>query len=490
MRCAFQIYLLYHLVIPIRLFSEQIFDFEVTEDISEGTLVGKIALESILSYRLNGHNQFASVDVQTGEVRISAPLDRETIEPNGTIILILTAEPTTIIAVRINVLDINDNSPAFPQNIWSNVSIVESAVIGSRIHLQSANDPDSAENGTIANYKLEGGEEFFTLIRSSNSSDGDILLLELLTKLDHETKDLFILNISAYDGGNPSRSGYCIVYVNVLDVNDNSPVFRQPRYDVQLNRSILSNATILHVEATDADTGNNSRINYHITTNPSKYFQIDHDTGAITIQYMALNCSEDSCLQNCSEMCILTVEAEDQGEPKLIGRTLVYVHLTNTNLHDPEINFRIYPIGSKFASISSETAIGSAIAVITANDRDDGQNVQISIIDGNSENYFRLESGKNYGILRQNRLVDKSMEHFLLKFCATDDGMPPRSSERNLKISVMKLNDTAPVLKEKFIKVNILETSLAGSFVAAVQTSTEEDLHFRLLKMAKMTNYF
>lgn len=74
--------------------------------------------------------------------------------------------------------------------------------------------------------------------------------------------------------------------------------------------------------------------------------------------------------------------------------------------------------------------------MITANDRDSGQNVHISIISGNNENYFRLESGKNYGILRQNRLVDKPIEQFLLKFRATDNGVPPRSLERDLKVNI------------------------------------------------------
>ncbi|VBB26047.1 unnamed protein product [Acanthocheilonema viteae] len=490
MRCALQISVIYYLIIPIRLFSEQNFDFEVPEDAPEGTLIGKITLESNLTYRLSGHHQFVSVDIKTGEVHISAPLNREAISPNGTIILILTAELTTIIAVRINVLDINDNSPMFPSK-YVNVSIVESAVIGSRIRLQPANDPDLAENGTIVNYVLKGGEEFFTLVRSSNSTGGDILLLELLAKLDRETKDLFILNISAYDGGNPPRSGYCTVYVNVLDANDNPPKFHQPRYDVQLNGSILSDVTILRVEATDADVGDNGRISYNLTTNPSQYFQIDHRTGVITVQYSALNCSEDGCLPDCSGMCVLMVEAEDQGEPKLIGRTLVYIHLTDTNLHDPEINFRIYPTGSEFASISSETTIGSTVAVITANDRDYGQNVQISIINGNDENYFRLESGKNYAILRQNRLVDKPIEQFLLKFYATDDGVPPRSLERDLKVYVMKLNDTAPVLEEKFKKVSIFENSPVGSFVAAVRASSAgEDLHFSIIEDGKNDDLF
>uniref|UniRef100_A0A0R3RQB5 Cadherin-related tumor suppressor n=1 Tax=Elaeophora elaphi TaxID=1147741 RepID=A0A0R3RQB5_9BILA len=489
MRCALQISLLCCFVIPTRSFSEQNFDFEVPEDIPEGTLIGKIPLESNLSYRLNGYNQFATVDVETGEVHISAPLNRETISPNGTIILILTAEPIAIIAVRINVLDINDNSPTFPSK-YMNVSIVESAVIGSTIRLQPASDPDLAENGTIVNYELEGGEEFFKLVRSSSSINGDVLLLELLAKLDRETKDLFILNISAFDGGNPPRSGYCIVYVNVLDVNDNSPTFHQPRYDVQLNGSTLSDVAVLRVEATDADSGNNGRISYRLATSPSQYFQIDRETGAITIQYTALNCSEDGCLPDCSEMCVLTVEAEDQGEPKLIGRTLVYIHLTNTNLHDPEINFRIYPTGSEFASISSETAVGSTVAVITASDRDDGQSVQISLISGNSENYFRFESGKNYGILRQNRLVDKPIEQFLLKFVATDDGVPTRSSEHHLKVFVMKLNDTAPVLEENFIKVSVFENSPTGSFVGLVRATAEDDLYFSIIENGKNDELF
>lgn len=79
-------------------------------------------------------------------------------------------------------------------------------------------------------------------------------------------------------------SGYCIVYVSVLDANDNPPTFRQPRYDIQLNGSVLSDATVLRVEATDADAGNNGHISYYLRTNPFEYFQIDHDTGDITIQ--------------------------------------------------------------------------------------------------------------------------------------------------------------------------------------------------------------
>lgn len=83
--------------------------------------------------------------------------------------------------------------------------------------------------------------------------------------------------------------------------------------------------------------------------------------------------------------------------------------------------------------------MGTTIAVITASDLDDGQSVRISVTGGNEESYFLLQSGTNYGVLRQNRLLDKPMEQFLLKFCATDNGVPPRSSERMLQVDILQI---------------------------------------------------
>lgn len=70
----------------------------------------------------------------------------------------------------------------------------------------------------------------------------------------------------------------------MLDANDNAPIFKQPRYDVQLNGTVPSGTTILRVQATDADAGDNGLITYRLTTNPFKQFQIDEDTGDISVQ--------------------------------------------------------------------------------------------------------------------------------------------------------------------------------------------------------------
>lgn len=43
------------------------------------------------------------------------------------------------------------------------------------------------------------------LVRSTSHSGDDVLLLELTESLDREQKDLYVVNVSASDGGNPPR---------------------------------------------------------------------------------------------------------------------------------------------------------------------------------------------------------------------------------------------------------------------------------------------
>jgi len=60
----------------------------------------------------------------------------------------------------------------------------------------------------------------------STSGSGELRLV-LVRPLDRERVDSYRLRIMAADGGAPSRSGVVDVFVDVLDVNDNSPVFER-----------------------------------------------------------------------------------------------------------------------------------------------------------------------------------------------------------------------------------------------------------------------
>ena len=53
------------------------------------------------------------------------------------------------------------------------------------------------------------------------------------------------------------------ILVNVMDINDNSPVFKDPQYNLQVPEN--SQYSVVHtVMASDADTGKNGMVTYNI----------------------------------------------------------------------------------------------------------------------------------------------------------------------------------------------------------------------------------
>lgn len=68
-------------------------------------------------------------------------------------------------------------------------------------------------------------------------------------------RQLYILKVAAHDGGNPSRSTTTLVYMNVLDVNDNQPVFDPASYAQQVFENVGVGFTVINVSATDIDSG-------------------------------------------------------------------------------------------------------------------------------------------------------------------------------------------------------------------------------------------
>ena len=74
--------------------------------------------------------------------------------------------------------------------------------------------------------------------------------LRLQFQLEH-----YVLTVKAQDGGTPSLSTTVTVYMNVLDVNDNAPVFDPSSYDCQVWENGTIGTSVLTVQATDLDSG-------------------------------------------------------------------------------------------------------------------------------------------------------------------------------------------------------------------------------------------
>lgn len=84
--------------------------------------------------------------------------------------------------------------------------------------------------------------------------------LKLARELDRETRSQYDLTLIAWDGGQPPQSGSLAIVINVVDANDNSPIFTRPEYVVQLRESTPRGTAIVRVSATDLDTGLNGQV--------------------------------------------------------------------------------------------------------------------------------------------------------------------------------------------------------------------------------------
>lgn len=126
--------------------------------------------------------------------------------------------------------------PTFPSP-FQNVSLSESSRIGHQLVLSPASDNDSGANGRIVNYTISSGNEENKFNLNFFGED-NALLLELIAPLDREEKSLYILNISAEDGGIPKQTGFVTIFVHVIDSNDNSPIFNESDYHVTIGENI------------------------------------------------------------------------------------------------------------------------------------------------------------------------------------------------------------------------------------------------------------
>ncbi|XP_049764629.1 cadherin-related tumor suppressor-like [Schistocerca cancellata] len=461
---------------------------QVAEGAPVGTLVGAIPTQPGFTYRFNEAPREFSLDARSGAIRTAAELDREALRSDRYDLVVLSSQPTYPIEVRISVLDVNDNAPAFPEPSIA-VSFSESAAPGTRLLLDAASDADAGANGVSDDYRIVAGnrdDKFRLVVTESPAAAGEppyaYLHLETTARLDREQVACYRLNVSARDGGDPPRFGFLLVNVTVLDVNDNPPIFDHSDYTVSLNESAPPGTHVLQVTATDSDVGDNARIAYYLSEG-ERQFAVDAETGDITTAE-PLACPQQSCasarpggLGGCPKSCVFTVFARDHGSPRQDGRTYVTVNLLDANDHDPVIKFRYFPSTSGFATVDENAANGSVVAAVSVVDQDEGPNGEttVEIRAGNELGHFRLDCTPSFDIVRVHGVLDREqVNKYNLTVVAADRGSPPRTATAFLIVHVNDVNDHEPVFAKSEYSAVLSELAPAGSYVASIAAADED----------------
>ncbi|KTG04956.1 hypothetical protein cypCar_00031465 [Cyprinus carpio] len=246
---------------------EQI-QYSISEEQKDGAAVGNIAKDLGIDHRTlkergfrivstSGESMF-SVNQNDGVLYVNSKIDREEVCERSTPCLInlkiALENPLEIHYVTIEILDINDHAPSFPEGEM-HLEIGESALPGTRFQLEAARDSDSGSN-SVHHYKLTHNDHFRLEVKD-RGEDGKIPILILQKPLDREVIRNIKLQLIAVDGGKPAKSGTMEITINVLDINDNVPLFTKDFYSVMLNENAPVGTTVIQVNATDLDEGPN-----------------------------------------------------------------------------------------------------------------------------------------------------------------------------------------------------------------------------------------
>lgn len=407
--------------------------YSAPEELKPGSVVGMVArdlglsvsriTERSLQVVSESNAQYFEVNPSNGALVIRETIDRERICALNSVcslhLQILLQHPLEIHRVLVEIEDVNDNAPQFP-NGNSSLEISEAAAPGTRFRLESAHDPDVGMN-SLRTFSLSPSEHF--ILKVETKSDGSKFPELVLEKaVDREKQAAFRLLLTAVDGGQPEKSGTTVLLIKVLDVNDNAPVFDEQVKRVSLLENSPPGTLVTKLNATDLDSGANGKISYifgkYTPDRILKTFSVDSKSGEIRVvgdvDYEEANVYD------------ITVQARDGGSPAMEGSCNIKVEIIDVNDNAPEVT-----LTSLTSPIQEDADIGTVIALISATDSDSQANgkVTLKVSPGLP---FTLKSafGEHYTLVIDGRLDREAIDEYTVVVTATDSGSPSLSSQK------------------------------------------------------------
>ncbi|RXN25638.1 protocadherin alpha-C2-like isoform X1 [Labeo rohita] len=266
------------------------------------------------------------------------------------------------------------------------------------------------------------------------------------------------------------------VDVEILDANDNSPLFPRDEYQLEISEGAQPGARFSIEGAQDSDDASNSVRHYRLTSNEhlaldstkppadGKHIELatDPDAGEnARITYTVLNdnnhgisvASYVSVKPASGEVYALRsfdfeklrefhfqVKAQDNGVPPLSRVATVYIYIMDSNDHSPQF---VRPGAN--GSHSTETILrnseaGVLVSRVLAWDLDAGENAWLLYNLHHPPELDLFKVHEYTGEIRTTRRVNEDNSTvFSLTVHVRDHGLPPRSASTTINIAVMEL---------------------------------------------------
>ncbi|CAG5130539.1 unnamed protein product, partial [Candidula unifasciata] len=329
----------------------------------------------------------------------------------------------------------NQAPPQFIDTPYDRV-IERTAPAGLVIVDTNTTDADTSAPFNVVTYAIIRQPE--PPIFAINSTTG---AFSLTSNVASQSSSSYTIVISATDGGGLTTYNLFTITVNQ---NLNAPVITNPGANtnytvtVEILETHSFSQIVYQVQAVDQDQGLAGKLIYTLTGTPlgQQYFQMNSDTGAITLR--------SSLLSDASLQYILTVTVQDSDlNPKQAVNTGTVIVTVYRNTYTPAfINENSYP-----KPVNQDLAVGQPVTQVAAYDSDrvgTYEKVTFDIVgDGQAAGLFRIDA--NTGVITlQSSLSGVSTNVIYLSVRASDNGTPPKTNITRFPIS-LNLNSRMPV---------------------------------------------
>ncbi|XP_048125122.1 cadherin-23-like [Alosa alosa] len=224
----------------------------------------------LVSFPYSGNtNSVFALDYISGSLTVNGQLDREDPLYSAGFILTVKAtelnddrspsDATVMTTFTILLIDKNDNAPKFNSSEYR-VRITELAQVGFALPLFiQVEDKDEGVNSMFQVFLTGNNSDHFTISPTSVQGRADIRV-RVAIPLDFET-------IRTYSF---SHVGFARVFIDLVNENDNRPIFSSPLYNISLPEDTPPGTSLIQIIATDGDFGAFGVVRYYFSDDPDQ----------------------------------------------------------------------------------------------------------------------------------------------------------------------------------------------------------------------------
>ncbi|XP_075298262.1 protocadherin beta-15-like [Opisthocomus hoazin] len=427
----------------VPIFTQKVYSGQVLENAAEGSVVLSVVaidqdagLNGDISYQFSqgaGHSHAAfAIDPSSGEIKLTKPLDFEAAEKYELSVRATDGGGLSAICrVLVEVVDVNDNAPEVVVSSFSS-PLPENALPGTVVALFAVRDRDTGANGKIS---CALADQLLFSLRPAYKNYYEVVTV---STLDREETARHILTVTAADAGSPPLTTTQTFTVDILDVNDNAPVFNQTSYTMYIRENNVPKALVGSVSAADADVGPNAKVTYslaaaHSTEHPPcSCISVNSENGYVFV-LRPLDYEQVRQIE-------VLVSASDAGSPPLTANVTVHLVVVDENDNAPLVlhpSQDSSPPSSELLPMSAEA--GYLITKVVAVDADSGQNSWLSyqLLRATDPGLFAV--GAQSGEVQLRRPVtEKDAVKQKLIVLVRDNGRPPLSATAALSVLLLK----------------------------------------------------